>query len=317
MGPARTVAANCSGVLVGNRGDRLLPVTAPSIHTRELPYSPPYDWQTVLAFFRAHHLPYLEMVDDSGYERVVSMHRGLGWFRVVQHADQHALLLSVWNGNEQDVSEISKSVRNMFDLDANPDALRQAMENDAFLSRFWTEHPGLRLARSWSPSEAMFSTVLGQVVSVKFGRVLISELMQAAGRSARHPKTAEPIWLFPSAEQIIEADLSGVRTSMSRRTTIHSLAHAVNKGAFDRRFANCRKELRKALRSVPGIGAWTTEYVAMRGFGDDDAFPATDYALKQEIRRRPETDIDSVRPWRGYAAVALWKSFAKSKVYSQ
>jgi 3-methyladenine DNA glycosylase/8-oxoguanine DNA glycosylase len=201
----------------------------------------------------------------------------------------------------------------MFDLDADPNILLQAMRGDGFLSDFWSQHSGLRIARSWSASEVMFTAVLGQVVSVSFGRVLTSELMQVAGSAARHPKTSEPISLFPSPKQIVEADLSNVRTSEARRTTIRSLAQAMDGGVFDLPIPNSGKALREALRSNPGIGPWTTEYVAMRGFRDDNAFPATDYALKQEIKRHPAMNINSVRPWRAYAAIALWKSFAEAK----
>ena len=51
----------------------------------------------------------------------------------------------------------------------------------------------------------------------------------------------------------------------------------------------------------------------MRGFQKDDAFPATDYGLKQELKRHPEVDANSIRPWREYAATALWKGFAEAK----
>ena len=72
-------------------------------------------------------------------------------------------------------------------------------------------------------------------------------------------------------------------------------------------------ELRKTLLGVPGIGTWTAEYVAMRGFDDDDAFPATDYGLKQELKRHPEVDVNRVRPWRAYAAICLWKGYAEAR----
>jgi DNA-3-methyladenine glycosylase II len=278
--------------------------------TVELPFSAPYDWETVLAFFRAHQLPNLESVDESGYERVVRMRQGLGWFRVERAAERHAVTLTIWNGLRDDVDEIATAVRRMFDLDANPAVLLEAMKAEKFLSGFWARHPGLRVARSWSATEAMFAAVLGQLVSVRFGRVLISELMQAAGTAARHPKTSGPIFLFPSAKQILKADLSSVRTSEARRTTIRLLSQAIDSGAFDE---GDGVAVRKALRSIPGVGAWTTEYVALRGFHDDDAFPATDYGLKQELKRHPKMDVNSVRPWRGYAAIALWKSFAESK----
>ncbi|WP_109488452.1 DNA-3-methyladenine glycosylase family protein [Occallatibacter savannae] len=282
-------------------------------HTLELPYSPPYDWENVLAFFRAHRLPHIEVVDDSGYERVIRAGRGLGWFRVEQQKNRDALLLSLWNGSEKDAARVSQSVRRMFDLDANPATVLRAMTADNLLSAFWAQHPGLRLARSWDAFESIFTTVLGQVVSVSFGRLLIDELMQAAGSPAVHPKTTQPISLFPSARQILEADLSKVRTSRARRATIRSVAQVIDDGTLNLTTLLIPEVLRKVLSSIPGVGAWTTEYLALRAFGDDNAFPSTDYALKQELKRHPEIRLDSVQPFRGYAAIALWKSFAESR----
>jgi DNA-3-methyladenine glycosylase II len=288
-------------------------MASPLIHRRELAYSLPYDWETVLGYFRAHQLPYLETVDHSSYERVVQIRDHLGWFRVEHHPSDAALSLFVYGGTEKDVDDISAQVRRMFDLDANPKTLLDAMRADPVLSKLWKLYPGLRVARSWSAIEVVYSAILGQVVSVKFGRVLMSELMQAAGSLALHPKTSEPIFLFPSAKQIIEADLSSVRTSDTRRATIRALAQVIERGVFKPLLAAGPAELRKALRAIPGIGPWTTEYVAMRGLEDNDAFPATDYALKQELKRYPTIDINAIRPWRSYAAIALWKGYAEAK----
>ncbi|QHN03579.1 hypothetical protein FTO74_09500 [Granulicella sp. WH15] len=52
------------------------------------------------------------------------------------------------------------------------------------------------------------------------------------------------------------------------------------------------------LLSVPGIGAWASEYVVMHEFHDDDALPATDYVLKQELKRLPKVSVNKVRLWR-------------------
>ncbi len=47
------------------------------------------------------------------------------------------------------------------------------------------------------------TTILGQLVSVSFGRVLTGELMRAAGTVMRHPETSEDIFLFPTAQQLL------------------------------------------------------------------------------------------------------------------
>lgn len=278
-----------------------------------LHYEPPFDWDALLSTFRAHKLPHLETVDHLAYERVVKTAPGTGWFRVEHSAKRKAVRLSLWNGSEEDLEEIAKSVRRMFDLDADPNVIGQAMKCDRYLSSIWKLYPGLRVARTWSGFETMLTTILGQLVSVSFGRTLIDELMKAAGAKTLHPKTGESIHLFPTAKRLLSANLNSVRTSEARRNAIRSSAKLVTEGALRYEHPIAPKDLRKILLSVPGVGSWTAEYVAMRGFHDDDAFPATDYGLKQVLKQHPGVDVNCVRPWRAYAAAALWRSYAATK----
>jgi DNA-3-methyladenine glycosylase II len=281
--------------------------------TRDLHYKAPFDWDAVLSMFRAHQLPHLEAVDGLTYERIVKTTLGTGWFRVDHDAKRKSVQMSLWNGAGEDVEAIASSVRRMFDLDADPHAIGAVMDRDPYLSAAWARHPGLRVARSWSAFESMLTTILGQLVSVSFGRTLTEELMAASGAKARHPKTGASIHLFPTAKRLLTADLSSVRTSEARRTAIRVLAKLVADGTLQWERPMPHKELRKTLLSIPGVGAWTAEYIAMRGFHDNDAFPGTDYGLKQELKRHPEVDVNKVRPWRAYAATTLWKSYTDAK----
>jgi AraC family transcriptional regulator of adaptative response / DNA-3-methyladenine glycosylase II len=70
-----------------------------------------------------------------------------------------------------------------------------------------------------------------------------------------------------------------------------------------------------SLTALPGIGPWTAHYVALRGLGEPDAFPAGDLGLRKALaaQGRPplaEQDLarraEAWRPWRGYAALHLW-----------
>ena len=112
----------------------------------------------------------------------------------------------------------------MFDLGADPAVLRSAMRADSTLGKLWEQNPGLRVARAFSGYESMIGTILRQLVSVKFGRILNKELMQCAGSPARHPDTDGELLLFPSTEQILGADLSNVRTSPMRRMSLRLFA---------------------------------------------------------------------------------------------
>ena len=69
----------------------------------------------------------------------------------------------------------------------------------------------------------------------------------------------------------------------------------------------------KRLMRLPGIGAWTAQYIAMRALGWTDAFPDTDLGLKKALAPRSRREIlelaEMWRPWRAYAAMCLWQVF--------
>ena len=66
------------------------------------------------------------------------------------------------------------------------------------------------------------------------------------------------------------------------------------------------------LQALPGIGAWTAHYIAMRALGHPDAFPHADLGLMKALGLRKPGDMlaaaEPWRPWRAYAAHHLWAS---------
>jgi AraC family transcriptional regulator of adaptative response / DNA-3-methyladenine glycosylase II len=64
------------------------------------------------------------------------------------------------------------------------------------------------------------------------------------------------------------------------------------------------------LMALPGIGAWTAHYIAMRGLRWPDAFPHADLGLRKALGGRPPRAVlelaEAWRPWRSYAAMHLW-----------
>ena len=96
---------------------------------------------------------------------------------------------------------------------------------------------------------------------------------------------------------------------------MRALARAVAGGQALSGRAESLDEIIAELTAIPGIGPWTAHYVALRGFHQADAFPVSDLGLRRasgppgepltvaELARRAE----QWRPWRAYAAVALWQ----------
>jgi 3-methyladenine DNA glycosylase/8-oxoguanine DNA glycosylase len=280
----------------------------------QLKYLPPFDGETLLSIFRAHQLPELETVAAQQYERVFHLDGRIGYFRVSHdRPEENALTLKVVGAARKSIPVIEQRVRRMFDLDVNPAMIAECMAGQPHLGDLWRRYPGLRVARTWDRFETLITTILGQLVSVSFGRTLIRELMHSGGERVKHPATGQEIHLFPTPVALRTADLSVVRTSEMRRTAIRTIAALAANGGLPLAGQPEPKELRRTLLGLPGVGAWSAEYIAMRAFDDNDAFPATDYGLKQEIKRYPQMNVNQVRPWRAYAAAALWKHFAEKK----
>jgi AraC family transcriptional regulator of adaptative response / DNA-3-methyladenine glycosylase II len=72
---------------------------------------------------------------------------------------------------------------------------------------------------------------------------------------------------------------------------------------------------------LPGIGAWTAQYIALRALGHPDAFPAGDLVLQRALpndgSRLSEKALvahaEAWRPWRAYAVIHLWRDAAAAK----
>jgi AraC family transcriptional regulator of adaptative response / DNA-3-methyladenine glycosylase II len=68
------------------------------------------------------------------------------------------------------------------------------------------------------------------------------------------------------------------------------------------------------LQSIPGIGPWTAQYIAMRALRWPDAFPAGDVALQSALgvrdTKHPAAEAERAsqvwKPWRSYAVIRAW-----------
>ncbi|MFC7382480.1 DNA-3-methyladenine glycosylase 2 family protein [Sphaerisporangium rhizosphaerae] len=119
-----------------------------------------------------------------------------------------------------------------------------------------------------------------------------------------------PFLLFPTAERLAEADLSGLGLTGRRVATLKALAEKTAAGELDLDAGADPAETAARLMEIPGIGPWTTGYIVMRALRDPDAWPDGDLGLRRAMRALDiaEDDVERWRPWRAYAAMHLWSS---------
>ena len=104
----------------------------------------------------------------------------------------------------------------------------------------------------------------------------------------------------------------------ARRRALLGLAGTLASGELTLDAGSDRGEARARLLALPGIGAWTTEYIAMRALRDPDAFLPSDLGVRHALEQlgqdgRPAAAAELAERWRPYRAYALqhlWASLS-------
>ena len=294
------------------RRERASDATTSDALTLKLAYRPPYDWASVRDFLAARALPGMERVVDGAYARTVCVNDAQGWIEVSPVPKANALQLTVHELAPESLFAVVQRIRQMFDLAADPADVRHVLQRDARLKPLVKRRPGLRVPGAWDPFELAVRAVLGQQVSVAAARTFARRIVDAYGVPLEKP--AEGLThLFPGAAALANADLGGIGLTSARAATLNALAGAVARGAVRFTDGVAADEIREALTRLPGIGAWTAEYVALRACSDPDAFPAEDLVLRRVAGgKKPLTAkalkarAEDWRPWRAYAVLHLW-----------
>lgn len=279
-----------------------------------LPYRPPFDWQTILAFFKSRAIPGVEVVENGIYHRTIRIGATTGFISVSHAPKGRALVLTTSLTDNRHLMEIVERVRRMFDLDANMAAIHGVLATDAVLAEVIANHPGLRLPGAWDPFETAVRAVVGQQISVKGARTIIGRIVARAGEEIDAGIAPKLTHRFPSPEAIRTASMDGIGMPTRRVATLIALSHAVACGEIDFRPGYGLETFVAELKRIPGIGDWTAQYIAMRALGEPDAFPAADLGIIRALARgnqRPTPKqvaerAEHWRPWRAYAAIYLW-----------
>jgi 3-methyladenine DNA glycosylase/8-oxoguanine DNA glycosylase len=194
------------------------------------------------------------------------------------------------------------------------------LARSALLRPLVADAPGIRLPGAWDPFEVAVRGILGQQVTVRAATTLAGRLAAAFGRPVECG--AGLTHLFPTPAALADADVASIGIPRTRAATIRALAAAVVRGepVLD---ASCGTEAAvERLCAIPGIGAWTAQYIAMRGLSEPDAFPAGDLGVRKALGNGDgPLSVAAVerlsapwRPWRAYAVMHLWNHIAPTEV---
>ncbi len=216
----------------------------------------------------------------------------------------------------RDLTSAVARCRQLLDLDADPVAIVEALEQDRCMGPLVSAHPGRRVPGSVDGFELAVRAIIGQQVSVAGARTIAGRLVTAAGEALPEP-IGGITHLFPTPEALIalsHEDPATFSMPSGRRRALVALAEAVAAGAVVIGPGSDPSGLRASLVALPGIGPWTAEYVALRALRDPDAFMPTDLGVRRAAHALGIPDdparlllhAEAWRPWRSYAMVHMW-----------
>ncbi|HDH1530148.1 TPA: DNA-3-methyladenine glycosylase 2 [Klebsiella quasipneumoniae subsp. similipneumoniae] len=269
-----------------------------------LPWTLPYDWAWMVGFLQARAVAGVEHFDERGYRRSfgIAGHRGL--IHLAPDEEAQGLRVTLSPGL-QPVAEICYArIGQLFDLACDPRQVAGALGSLA------EARPGLRLPGALDAFEQAVRAVLGQLVSVAMAARLTAKVAAGWGE----PLAEAPGYvLFPTPEALSRADpqaLKALGMPLRRAEALIHLARAALSGELPLTApADIDAGLRQ-LQSLPGIGRWTANYFALRGWQAKDIFLPDDYLIKQRFPGMTPAAIARYarrwQPMRSYALLHIW-----------
>jgi len=283
----------------------------PGTVSLRLPVRTPFAYEGVFGHLAAGAVAGCEEVRDGAYRRSLRLPSGGGVVTLTPAVDHVRCVLAL--ENFRDLTTAIARCRRLLDLDADPEAVVEALSRDPDLGPVVAKAPGQRIPRTVDEAELAIRAVLGQQVSTKAARTHVGRLVMAYGEPVHDPDGALT-HTFPSVEQLADIDPIHLAVPKARQRTLTALIAGLAGGSIAVDTGCDWDSARRQLLALPGVGPWTAEVIAMRGLGDPDAFPASDLGLRLAARQlglpidqRTLTELSAGwRPWRSYAVQHLW-----------
>ena len=174
------------------------------------------------------------------------------------------------------------------------------------LEEAWRRHPHTRLGRTGLVMEALVPAIIEQKVTGQEAFSGFRRLVHRYGERAPGPGAELRLWVQPSARALCRIpswEWLRMHIDPARSRTVVTAARVAD--ALERTAALSLDEADRRLRTIPGVGVWTSAEVRQRAFGDPDAVSFGDYHVAKDVgwalAGRPFDDAELeqfLEPWR-------------------
>jgi 3-methyladenine DNA glycosylase/8-oxoguanine DNA glycosylase len=173
------------------------------------------------------------------------------------------------------------SVPAMLGAEDDPTGFEPRHEPVAVMHR---QHPHWRLTRTGLVMEALVPAIIEQKVTGQEAFAGFRSLVHRFGERAPGPGSDRGLWVQPSPHRlrtIPSWDWLRLHVDPARSRTVVQAARVAD--ALERTVGLPADEADRRLRSVPGIGVWTSAEVRFRAHGDADAVSFGDYHIAKNV----------------------------------
>ncbi len=154
----------------------------------------------------------------------------------------------------------------------------------AVLAEVWRHHPHLRLGRSGLLLESLVPAIIEQKVTGQEAFAGFRALVRRFGEPAPGPGVELDLWVQPDATALRTVpswEWLQMHIDPARSRTIVTVARVAE--SLERLTAGTPEEADRRMRSLPGVGVWTSAEVRTRTFGDPDAVSFGDYHVAKDV----------------------------------
>ena len=301
-------------------GGSLEGTDAPGAIDLVLPHRGPFDAEGLFAWMGARAISGVESATATSFARTLRLAGGPAWFEL-RLDELGRIRLRARITHLGDLSTLVTRARRLFDLDADPIAIDDALARHAELAPLVARVPGIRVPGAADPHEMLIRAMVGQQITVTAARTALTALTAALGERVeigpeRDGASAPEVRLFPTMAAIAERGHEVLRGPAARTRAIVGAAGALAEGTLALGPGDEAVDQRAALLAMPGIGPWTADYVRMRVIGDTDVFLPGDVAVRSGAAaiglpgeaRALEQWAARTAPWRSYLTAHLWRA---------
>lgn len=208
-------------------------------------------------------------------------------------------------------------IERMLCLRADMDGFDRRFARHPQLGPLIASRPRLLVPTAFSVFEAVSWAIAGQQISVKAALSLRRNLVRLAGTTHHNGMLCHPD--AAAVARLDEDALGGAGFFRTKARALLQAARLTVSGELPLETPAAvppPQDIARRLSAISGVGAWTVNYVLLRGYGHLDASLEGDAAVRRGLAallRRERVDAEETEawlrqfaPWRTLAAAHIW-----------